>query len=57
MPIKGNLLISKETIIFGLALLRLEESQLLTLITYLHWRDEGAQCPSAGISSNPTRMG
>jgi hypothetical protein len=24
---------------FGLALSKLEESQLMTLITYLHWKD------------------
>jgi hypothetical protein len=56
MPIKGSLLISKETIIFGLALLRSEGSQLMTLITCLHWRDRGAQCLSAGTSSNPTKV-
>jgi hypothetical protein len=56
MPIKGSLLISKETIIFGLALSRSEKSQLMTLITCLHWRDKGTQYLSVTTSSNPTKV-
>jgi hypothetical protein len=48
---------SKEVISFGLALSKLEESQLMTLITCLHWKDKDAQYRSAGTSSNPTKVG
>jgi hypothetical protein len=48
---------SKEVLNFGLALSKLEESQLMTLITYLNWKDKDAQYRSAGTSSNPTKVG
>jgi hypothetical protein len=48
---------SKEVLNFGLDLSKLEESQLMTLITCLHWKDKGAQYRSAGASSNPTKVG
>jgi hypothetical protein len=48
---------SKEVLNFGLDLSKLEESQLMTLITCLHWKDKDAQYQSAGASSNPTKVG
>jgi hypothetical protein len=48
---------SKEVLNFGLALSKLEESQLMTLITCLHWEDKDAQYRSASTSSNPTKVG
>jgi hypothetical protein len=48
---------SKEVLNFGLALSKLEESRLMTLITCLNWKDEDAQCRSVGASSNPTKVG
>jgi hypothetical protein len=48
---------SKEVLNFGLDLSEFEESRLMTLIIYLHWKDEGAHYQSVGASSNPTKVG
>jgi hypothetical protein len=48
---------SNDVLSFGLTLSKLEESQLMTLITYLNWKDKDAQYRSTGASSNPTKVG
>jgi hypothetical protein len=48
---------SKEVLSFGSDLSKLEESQLMTIITCLCWKGKGAQYQSTGASSNPTKVG